>query len=169
MYIVYEITALTDVRKNKEDDQMRTATEVVHYLNENSISVYDLSEQLGLGRTTLRTRLMNLGYTLNAVDDWVYSGDALTEPGDVDVTSKRMVVAKNSTRSKTKDEQSKITIHQSLMQLNLNDQTTRTTISILDSQIKEMKKLATATRLRLSDVYSLAIAEFLEKYSKVEK
>lgn len=146
---------------------MHTASEVVHYLNENSISVYDLSEQLGLGRTTLRARLKNLGYTQNAVDDWVYSGDALTEPGDEDVVSnKRMVVAKDSTKSNAMHEQqTKITIHQSLMQLNLNDQTTRTTISILDSQIKEMKELAAATRLRLSDVYSLAIAEFLNKYS----
>ena len=50
------------------------------------------------------------------------------------------------------------------MQLNLTNKGVRTTITIQSEYIEEMKALAAKTRLRLSDLYTLAIHELLEKY-----
>ena len=151
----------------KEDDSMQTAGEIVQHLNETRCNIYELSEQLGLGKTTLRARLKKLGHLENHVGVWMYGGDALTEPGDADVvTGKRMVVAKDASVQETQVVvQTQLTIHQSLMQLDLNEKPVRTTISLRSNQIESMKQLANATRLRLNDVYSLAIAEFLERYA----
>lgn len=153
--------------KNKEDDHMRTASEVVQHLNETRCNIYVLSEKLGLGKTTLRARLKKLDYAENQDGVWVYTGDALTEPIDEDVvTGKRMVVAKNATAHDFGDMvQPPPNIHQSLMQLDLNKKIKRTTVSIPENLLSAMKVLAKKTRLQPSDVYTLAIAEFLERYA----
>ena len=160
-----------NMRKHKEDDHMRTASEVVQHLNETRCNIYELSEQQGFGKSTLRAKLLKLGYKENLNGLWVYEGDALTEPVDVDVLSKkRMVVAKNATAHDFGDMvQPPPNIHQSLMQLDLNEKSVRTTISLRSNQIDSMKHLANSTRLRLNDVYSLAIAEFLERYTAYVK
>lgn len=79
-----------DVRKQNEDDSMRTASEVVQYLNETRCNNYELSEQLDFGGSTLRARLKQWGYAENHVGVWMYEGNASMEPADADgVTSKR--------------------------------------------------------------------------------
>lgn len=146
---------------------MRTASEVVQYLNETRCNIYELSEQLGFGKSTLRARLKKLGYSENQTGVWVYTGDALMEPVDEDVvTGKRMVVAKNASAHDFDDMiQPPPNIHQSLMQLDLNEKIKRTTVSIPENLLSAMKVLAKKTRLQPSDVYTLAIAEFLERYA----
>lgn len=166
MYSIYVKSHQVCIKGRNGDAKMKTAGEVVQYLNETGANIYALSESFGLGKTTLRKRLMNLGYTQSTTGAWMYAGDASTDPSNEDVVSKkRMVTSRDSSESNAMHKShSQMTIHQSLMQLNLSENTTRTTVTIADSQIKEMKELATVTRLRLSDIYSLAIAEFLEKY-----
>ena len=46
-----------DVRKQNEDDSMRTASEVVQHLNETRCNNYELNEHLDYGRSTLRAGL----------------------------------------------------------------------------------------------------------------
>lgn len=148
----------------KEEDSMRTASEVVQHLNETNENIYELSERLGLGRTTLRARLKKLGYKENHDGVWVYEGDDLLESADVDVvTSKRVVVAKEVSNLEVIEPN--ISIHDALMHLDLTEKAMRTTISLRSHQIEMMKTLADTTRLRLNDVYSLAVAQFLERYA----
>lgn len=46
-----------DVRKQNEDDSMRTASEVVLHLNETRCNNYELNEHLDYGSSTLRAGL----------------------------------------------------------------------------------------------------------------
>lgn len=148
--------------------RMRTAGEIVKYLNETRCNIYALSEQLGLGRTTLRSRLKKLRYEENHEGVWIYEGDDLLASSDVDVvTSKRVVVAKDTSNDALVDPATNI--HMALMHLNLTEKPTRTTISLRSHQIEAMKTLADSTRLRLNDVYSLAIAQILERYAAYVK
>lgn len=145
---------------------MRTAGEIVKYLNETRCNIYALSEQLSLGRTTLRSRLKKLGYEENHEGVWIYEGDDLLASSDVDVvTTKRVVVTKDASDSALVE--SITSIHEALMHLDLTEKPTRTTISLRRHQIEAMKQLADSTRLRLNDVYSLAIAQFLTRYERI--
>ena len=166
--LIYEILHQNDVGSTKEDDEMRTAGEIVKHLNETRCNIYVLSEQLGLGRTTLRARLLKLGYEEAQDGVWQYQGDDLLESADVDVvTSKRVVVAKEV--SNLDLIAPNLSIHDALMHLDLTEKATRTTISLRSHQIELMKTLADTTRLRLNDVYSLAISQFLERYAAYVK
>lgn len=142
---------------------MRTAGEIVKHLNETRCNIYELSQQLGLGKTTLRARLKKLGYKESQDGVWGYEGDDLLESSGVDVvTSKRVVIAKDV--SNHAEIESLSNIHEALMHLDLTEKPLRTTISLRRHQIEAMKQLADFTRLRLNDVYSLAIAQFLVRY-----
>lgn len=145
---------------------MKTAGEIIHYLNESGANIYEVSKQYGLGDTTLRARLINLGYEMNQEGKWEYMGNPDKEPVDEDVVSKkRMTTLKKTNKpSQDVDNVSKINIHQALMQLNLSTKSVRTTIALQPEYIDEMKELANKTRLRLSDLYTLAVYELLEKY-----
>src|SRR5699024_4289350 len=145
---------------------MKNAGEVINHLNETVANIYELSKQCGLGDTTLRARLKKLGYALNHEGKWEYTGDLDKEPVDEDVVSKkRMTTPKNlPVTSQVPNIGGNITIHQALMQLNLSNEGVRTTIKIHPEYIDEMKDLAAKTRLRLSDLYTLAVYELLEKY-----
>ncbi|MDS9470896.1 ribbon-helix-helix domain-containing protein [Sporosarcina pasteurii] len=145
---------------------MKTAEEIINHLNATGANVYDLSEQLGFGRSTLQGRLKRLMYKVNQEGRWVYTGDPDEEPKDVDVVSKkRMTTAKTTqTVSGVLNVSRDLSIHEALMQLKLVDKGVRTTITIQPEYMEEMKMLATKTRLRLSDLYTLAIYELLEKY-----
>lgn len=46
-----------DVRKQNEDDSMRTASEAVLHLNETRCNNYELNEHLDYGSSTLRAGL----------------------------------------------------------------------------------------------------------------
>ncbi|MEK4629007.1 hypothetical protein MKZ17_12440 [Solibacillus sp. FSL R7-0682] len=143
---------------------MRTAGEIVMHLNETRCNIYELSERLGLGRTTLRARLLKLGYEELQDGIWAYQGDDLLESADVDVvTSKRVVVAKEVPRPEVP--KPNLSIHDALMDLDLTENEKRTTISLRSHHLEMMKTLADNTRLRLNDVYSLAIAQLLERYA----
>ncbi|MFS0687812.1 ribbon-helix-helix domain-containing protein [Sporosarcina sp. 179-K 8C2 HS] len=145
---------------------MKTAGEVINYLNETGANVYEVSEQLGLGTSTLRTRLIRLGFK-EQEGKWGYTGDSDKEPKDIDVVSKkRMTTAKKiSTVTRESNISKDHSIHEALMQLNLtNKAAVRTTVTLQSDYIEEMKVLATKTRLRLSDLYTLAIHELLNKY-----
>ncbi len=144
--------------------KLRKAGEIVKHLNETRCNIYELSEKLGLGRTTLRARLKKLDYEENHEGDWIYKGDDLLAHSDVDIlTSKRVSVAKHISNDALVDPETNI--HKALMHLNLTEKPLRTTISLRSHQIEAMKTLADSTRLRLNDVYSLAIAQFLERYA----
>lgn len=145
---------------------MKTASEVVHHLNETGKCIYDLSKKFGIARSTLYQRLKRLGYILNQENKWVYDGNPEIDPGDVDVISKgRMKIpeglSKNPSRVEIKDD---LNIHQALMRININNENVRTTISFQSEYRDKMKKLSEQTRLRLTDLYTLAIHELLEKY-----
>lgn len=146
--------------------QMKKAGEIINHLNETGANIYEVSKQFGLGDTTLRGRLIKLGYALNPEGEWEYTGDSDKEPVDEDVVSKkRMTAPKNlPVTSQVPNIGGNITIHQALMQLNLSNEGVRTTIKIQPEYIDEMKELAAKTRLRLSDLYTLAVYELLEKY-----
>jgi len=145
---------------------MKTAGEIINYLNESGANIYEVSKQFGLADTTLSARLIKLGYELNQEGEWEYTGDSENEPLDEDVVSKKRMTTQKSppTMSEEVNIVSKITIHQALMQLNLTNKGIRTTITIQPEYIEEMKELAIKTRLRLSDLYTLAVYELLEKY-----
>ena len=155
----------------KGDISMKTAGEIIQYINETSANVYELSKDFGLAETTLRSRLIKLGFEVSKEGVWQYAGDPDKEPVDEDVVSKMRMTASKESRRKSKDviDFSKPTIHQTLMQLDLTKKSVRTTITIQPEYMEEMKKLATNTRLRLSDLYTLAIYEFLDKYYSDEK
>ncbi|MER2006806.1 MAG: hypothetical protein ABS939_05075 [Psychrobacillus sp.] len=143
---------------------MRTAGEIVMHLNETRCNIYALSEQLGLGRTTLRARLLKLGYEERQDGVWAYQGDDLLEAADVDVvTSKRVVVAKEVSNRDVIEPN--LSIHDALMHLDLSEDVKRTTISLRIHHLEMMKTLADNTRLRLNDVYSLAIVQLLDRYA----
>ena len=92
--LFYEITVSVDVRKQKGDDSMRTASDAVQHLNETGCNIYAYREQPGYGISTLRARLKKLGYSENHAGVWMYERDALMETTDADVvTSKRLMVA----------------------------------------------------------------------------
>lgn len=148
---------------------MKTAGEIVQYLNETGANVYELSESLGLARTTLRARLKNLGYKINEEGLWTYEGSVDDEPFNVDIVTKKRLTntrLNSSTASIALKEEAyaKPNIHDALMQLDLTEKGIRTTISIQPDYLKGIKELATKSRLRLSDLYTLAIYELLEKY-----
>lgn len=148
---------------------MRIAGEIVQHLNETGANIYELSERLGLSRTTLRARLIKLGYKVNEEGLWSYVGNPNDEPYDVDIVSKkRLTNTKQSSNTATMtvkgDLYARPNIHDALMQLDLNTKGIRTTISIQPAYLEEIKDLAAKTRLRLSDLYTLAIYELLEKY-----
>jgi hypothetical protein len=144
---------------------MKKAGEIINHLNETRANIYELSKQFGLGDTTLRRRLIKLGYALNQRGEWEYTGDPDKEPVDEDVvTKKRMATPKNPLVTHQVNTGGNITIHQALMELDLTNKGVRTTIKIQPEYIEEMKELAAKTRLRLSDLYTLAVYELLEKY-----
>lgn len=145
---------------------MKTAGEIINYLNESGANIYEVSNQFGLADTTLRARLIKLGYKMNQEGNWEYTGDSDKDPMGEDVVSKkRMTTPKRPlTMSQEVDSADNTTIHQALMQLNLTNNGVRTTITIQPEYIEEMKQLSTKTRLRLSDLYTLAVYELLEKY-----
>ncbi|WP_172713578.1 ribbon-helix-helix domain-containing protein [Geobacillus sp. E263] len=146
---------------------MKTAGEIVCYLNETGANIYELSEELGLGRTTLRSRLLKLGYQVNQDGKWYYAGDPDKETKDVDIMSKkRMTIPKKAYTSPqvAVNVSTESNIHQALMQLDLTQKGVRTTITIQPEYLEGMKELSVRTRLRLSDLYALAIYEFLNKY-----
>lgn len=144
---------------------MKTAGEIVQYLNETGANIYEVSKQFGLADTTLRARLIKLGYELNQEGKWEYTGDPDKEPVDEDVvTKKRMAKSKVSPSISRININHNPTIHQALMQLDLTNKGIRTTVTIQPEYIEKMKELAEKTRLRLSDLYTLAIYELLEKY-----
>lgn len=109
---------------------------------------------------------MKLGYMINQDGKWYYSGESEVEPKEKDVVSKsRMVTSRNSSKSSMPISTSnELSMHQSLMSLELTEEVVRTTISIPNEYLVGMKGLASKMRLRLSDLYTLAIAEFIEKY-----
>lgn len=145
---------------------MKTAGEIINHLNESGANIYEVSKQFGLADTTLRARLINLGYSLNQEGEWEYTGDSDKEPVDEDVVSKkRMTTPKNPpVTSQVLNTGDNNTIHQALMELDLTNKGVRTTIKIQPEYIEEMKGLAAKTRLRLSDLYTLAVHELLSKY-----
>lgn len=153
---------------NGGDDLMRTAGEIIHYLNENDANIYELNKQVGLGDTTLRSRLMKLGYKPNQDGEWMYTGDADKEPVGEDVVSKGRMQGARGTSRITKETNiiNESTIHEALMKLDLTNKSVRSTITIQPEYMAQMKELASKTRLRLSDLYTLAIYEFLNKYHK---
>ena len=162
--------ALFDDFMYKGDVSMKTAGEIIHHLNETGANVYDVSKQFGLADTTLRARLIKLGYEVNQEGKWKYVGDSGVEPADEDVVSKkRLPTTKRSNPSPQVEAiSSKSTIHQALMGLDLTKEGVRTTITTQSECLEEMKALATKTRLRISDLYTLAIQEFLDKYRSGE-
>ncbi|MDH2882513.1 ribbon-helix-helix domain-containing protein [Bacillus cytotoxicus] len=148
---------------------MKTAGEIIQYLNETHTSIYELSKTLGLGDTTLRQRLIRLGYQLGNDGMWSFSGDQDKEPIKEDVVSgKRRQSMRKDFESKDFTQVDRIVVkpnvHQALMELNLDVEGVRTTISIHPDSLEQLKKFARKTRLKLSDLYSLALFEFLEKY-----
>lgn len=145
---------------------MKTAGEIINHLNESGANIYEVSKQFGLADTTLRARLIKLGYSLNQEGEWEYTGDSDKEPVDEDVVSKkRMTTPKNPpVTSQVLNTGDNNTIHQALMELDLTNKGVRTTIKIQPEYIEEMKGLAAKTRLRLSDLYTLAVHELLSKY-----
>lgn len=146
---------------------MKTAGEVIQYLNETGANVYELSKSFEFAETTLRSRLFKLGYRVNQEGKWYFNGDPDMEPKDVDIVSKkRMTIPKKPYTSPrvAVNVSAESNIHQALMQLDLTQKGVRTTITIQPEYLEEMKELSVRTRLRLSDLYALAIYEFLNKY-----
>lgn len=147
---------------------MKTAGEIVIYLNESSANVYELSESLGLARTTLRARLIQLGYEKNIEGIWEYTGDSDKEPIEVDIVTRNRIIKtkqpNNALIEFKRNPHAQLNIHEALMQLDLAASSERTTISLQPEYLHAMKELAAKTRLRLSDLYTLAIYELLEKY-----
>lgn len=147
---------------------MKTAGEIIRHLNETGENVYDLSESLGLYRTTLRGRLIKLGYKMDEEGCWSYEGDSDDGSFNVDIVTKKrltnMKQANNTAAMTFKSSYTKPNIHEALMQLDLDPKRIRTTISIQHEYLEGIKGLAARTRLRLSDLYTLAIFELLEKY-----
>ncbi|WP_404996433.1 ribbon-helix-helix domain-containing protein [Caldifermentibacillus hisashii] len=148
---------------------MKFAGEIVQHLNETGANVYELSERLGLSRTTLRARLIKLGYEVNGEGLWNYKGNPEDEPYNVDIVSINRLISKkqssNAVATTRKDAlNTRPNIHDALMQLDLQEKGIRTTISIQPAYLEGIKELAAKTRLRLSDLYTLAIYELLEKY-----
>jgi Ribbon-helix-helix domain len=146
---------------------MKTAGEIVRYLNETGANVYELSKELGLAETTLRSRLLKLGYRMNQEGQWYFPGDPDKEPKDADIVSKKRMIIPKDLHSRPREivkVSAEANIHQALMRLDLTGKGVRTTITIQPEYLEGMKELAAKTRLRISDLYSLAIREFLDKY-----
>ena len=147
---------------------MKTAGEIVHYLNDTGANIYRLSESFGFADNTLRNRLLKLGYEENDEGQWQYSGSPDTEPSDEDVTTKRRVKSKKRIDEGCLDEtgssSQKPSVHQALMELDLNAENVRTTISVQSDSLEGLKEFAKKTRLRISDLHTLAIHELLMKY-----
>lgn len=148
---------------------MKTAGEIIQYLNETHTNIYELSKQLGLGETTLRQRLLRLGYTIGNDGVWSFSADPDLEPIKEDVVSgKRRQNLRKDFESKEFTQRDYIVVkpnvHQALMELDLDVEGVRTTLSIHPDSLEQLKKFAKKTRLKLSDLYSLALFEFLDKY-----
>ena len=150
--------------------KVKTAGEIIHYLNEKGANVYEVSKQFGLADTTLRARLIKLGYEVNQEGKWKYAGDSGVEPADEDVVSKKRMATSLEPRNNAGNVNvsPQPSIHQVLMQLDLSGKGVRTTITIQPEYLEEMKELSAKTRLRLSDLYTLAICELLEKYLSKE-
>lgn len=150
---------------------MKTANEIVHHLNETGQSVYDLSEELGLSRTTLYQRLKRLGYLEDKENNkWFYDGDQGNEPGHTDIVTRiRKAASKGSVKNLDKVEAKvELNIHEALMKIDIGNESVRTTISIPAEYRDRMKELSDRTRLRLTDLYALAIDELLKKYGLSE-
>jgi hypothetical protein len=148
---------------------MKTAGEIIQYLNETHTNVYELSKTLGLAETTIRQRLLKLGYTIGNDGIWSFSGDPDMEPIKEDVVSgKRRQGRKKGFEIEDFNRGNhlvdKPNVHQALMELDLDVEDVRTTISIHPESLENLKKFAKKTRLKLSDLYSLALFEFLNKY-----
>lgn len=150
---------------------MKTANEIVRHLNETGQSVYDLSEELGLSRTTLYQRLKRLGYLEDKENNkWFYDGDQENEAGYTDVVTRiRKTASKGSVKNLDKVEAKvELNIHEALMNIDIGNESVRTTISIPAEYRDKMKELSERTRLRLTDLYALAIDELLKKYGLSE-
>lgn len=143
---------------NKGESIMKTAEEFIHYLNETGANIYEVSKSVGLGDTTLRSRLLKLGYVLDEDGKWRFSGDPEKEPKNEDVVSKkRMTIAKDIKLPHIKNNGNISTpnVHQALMDLDLTGKVVRTTITIQPENLERLREFSHKSRLRISDLYSL--------------
>lgn len=142
------------------------ASEVVQHLNSSNSNIYEMSEQMGMGRTSLRRKLINLGYELNPEGKWVFTGNHDDEPLNVNLTQRLSLKRKNNQSPKQQPSGAlakEISLYEAVMSLN-NDNQIRTTIVVDKDLVYQTKQLAERTKLKLSDLYSLALHELVEKY-----
>ncbi|UQD53392.1 hypothetical protein C0971_16220 [Bacillus methanolicus] len=141
---------------------MRYADEVVAFLNTNGANIYEVSVNLGLGRTSLRKKLLNIGYIQDNQGCWVFNGPPDQEPRNVDVT-KRLNINKRNEVAKEPNKVENTSIYNRILEIDDNKKI-RTTIVVDGEQIGKMKDLAKRYKLKISDLYSLALMEFTQKY-----
>lgn len=149
---------------------MKTAGEIITLLNENKdVTVYELSESLGLSSGALRKRLLSLGYTQNSMGEWKYNGKPEEEPRDEVVTGKRM---KRKRKNEVKEidlkreYKEKPNLYAALLTLATGKLVSKAFKT--DEEIAErFKHFCKTAGVQIGKMHSLALLEFLEKYEPV--
>lgn len=142
--------------------------ELIQMVNEEGMDIYQLSEEKGFSKGTLRQRMIKEGYRQDkATGKWIYEGDEELEPLEKVITypSKR----KRSVLEQTNQSNvsGKVDLLTALIQLPLDYETVTGSFKTDKALLERMKKFIKQVSLPAGKVYSLAILEFLEKYEPV--
>ncbi len=139
--------------------------DVVQYLNSSNANIYSLSEEMGLGKTSLRRKLISLGYELNSDGKWVFNGKPENEPLNTDLTKRLSLKKKNKQTPKQNNKtlSKEISLYEAVMGMDYNNQI-RTTIVVEEELVHKTKQIAERSKLKLSDLYSLALHDLVEQY-----
>lgn len=143
--------------------------ELIKLVNEEGANIYQLSIEQGFSKSTLRGRLLSLGYTFDKMTGkFVYGGDPENEPLEQIITYVTMQrrpsqIAKHQ-ESLAKEEAD---LFSAIIQLPAESGVVTFSFKTDKTLVDRLKAFIKDVALPSGKVCSLAIYEFLEKYEPI--